>query len=59
MPFENDQVRNADVVCDVVTRQGATRLIGLAQDLAKVAISGSDMGAAQLGPQLRFLGLQP
>lgn len=59
VPFENDQVRNADVVCDVVTRQGATRLIGLAQDLAKVAISGSDMGAAQLGPQLRFLGLQP
>ena len=59
MPFESDQILGADIVCDVVTRRGDTRLIELALEHDRTAISGPDMGTAQLGPQLGFLGLKP
>lgn len=59
MPFASDQILGADMVCDVVTRRGRTRLVERALELDRMVISGPDMGMAQLGPQLGFLGLKP
>ncbi|MDU8913830.1 hypothetical protein [Aestuariicoccus sp. MJ-SS9] len=59
LPFDSARLRNADVVCDVVTSPGDTSLIEQARGFGRIAISGADMGAAQLRPQLTFLGLAP
>ena len=56
-PFGLRQMRHARIICDVITRNGRTSLIKAANDLGKLAIAGTDMGAAQLKPQLSFLRL--
>ena len=59
IPFESNEILGAGVVCDVVIRHGETRLMEFALERDRMAISGPGMGAAQLGPQLSFLGLIP
>ncbi len=56
-PFELHQIRDAGVLCDVNNRHGQTSFVNAANKPGKLAISGAETGAAQLKPQLSFLGL--
>lgn len=58
-PFSPEAIGAAHVICDVVTGTQMPKLITQALWQAKVTITGSDMGAGQLPPQLSFLGFRP
>lgn len=57
VPFSQEQVNAADIVCDTVTADIETSLVRLANGMGKHVVTGADMGAEQLAPQCRFLGL--
>lgn len=57
LPFTEMHLKEAQIVCDVVTGMKPTALIDLAKRLDKKCVTGDDMGAHQLFPQLKFLGL--
>ncbi|UYV38133.1 hypothetical protein N4R57_03290 [Rhodobacteraceae bacterium D3-12] len=57
LPFNEPSIAAAEIVCDVVTHSTATPLVARAAAMHKPTVTGADMGAGQLAPQLAFLGL--
>lgn len=57
LPFDDPAIAAAGMICDVITRERATPLVARATAQDKPTVSGADMGAGQLAPQLAFLGL--
>lgn len=55
MPFDEEDIKHAALICDVVTHETATRLCATAETSGKATVSGQKMGQCQLDVQLKFL----
>jgi len=55
LPFDEEDIKRAALICDVVTHETATRLCTAAETSGKPTVSGQKMGQCQLDVQLKFL----
>jgi shikimate dehydrogenase len=55
LPFDEEDIKRAALICDVITLETATRLCTTAETIGKVTVSGQKMGQCQLDVQLKFL----
>lgn len=56
LPFDEQDINCAALVCDVITLETPTRLCAFSQASGKMTVSGQKMGQCQLSVQLEFLG---
>ena len=56
LPFNEQDIKCAVLICDVITLETPTDLNAFSEATGKATISGQKMGQCQLDVQLEFLG---
>ena len=56
LPFDEQDIERAALICDVITLDTQTRLCAFSETSGKPTVSGQKMGQCQLNVQLKFLG---
>ena len=56
LPFDEQDIKCAALICDVITLETPTGLNAFSEATGKATVSGQKMGQCQIDVQLEFLG---
>ena len=58
LPFDEQDIKCAALICDVITLETPTGLTAFSEATGKATVSGQKMGQCQIDVQLDFLGFE-
>ena len=58
LPFDEQDIKCAALICDVITLETPTGLTAFSEAIGKATVSGQKMGQCQIDVQLEFLGFE-